>query len=82
MRREDLLEIVIWADLEADVGTLDVSFFLERLETSRGFLECFLLVGRHVFFCLMWLEVAKILGTKWANDRLQFNFAKGVLLDM
>ena len=23
MRREDLLEIVIWADLEADVGTLD-----------------------------------------------------------
>ena len=27
VRREDLLEIVIWADLEADVGTLGGSIF-------------------------------------------------------
>lgn len=41
MRREDLLEIVIWADLEADVGTLDGGRFFERLETSRLFFGMF-----------------------------------------
>lgn len=41
MRREDLLEIVIWADLEADVGTLDVSFFFGAIGNLPWFFGVF-----------------------------------------
>lgn len=60
--------------------TVDV--FLSDWKPPGCFLECFFLVGRHVFFCLMWLEVAKILRTNWANDRFKFNFMKGILLNI
>ena len=58
------------------------TFFWSDWKHPGCFLESFFLVGRHVFFCLMWLEqVAKILRTNWANDRFKFNFMKGILLD-